>query len=93
MMSKDEHGKDDWAVLRGCILFDGDHPVFSSPQTEKPFPLPIDALERIKTPSDDIRDIVLGCEFFLPLTVGPLPQGDESQQLIKTGLTWPKQNK
>jgi hypothetical protein len=58
------------------------------------FPLPPDALERIR-PVDpenaEVRAILGGADFVLTLTVGDLPEGRSSEEGIPTGLKWPSE--
>lgn len=88
-MSEDDKGEDDWAVIKGEIVFKDGDPFFTNANTPEPFSLPDDTLQRIKAPTDDIRDIVLNCDFFLPLSVGPIPEGEAPENFIQTGLKWP----
>lgn len=91
LMSKDDKGEDDWVAIKGEVIFENGHPLFRNSETPKPFPLPDDTLQRIKTPSEDIRKIVLNSDYYLPLSVGPIPEDESPESFHKTGLKWPIQ--
>ena len=93
LMSKDDKGKDDWAAIKGEIIFENGHALFRNSKTPKPFLLPDNSLHRIKEPTEDVRGIVLNCDFFLPLSIGPVPEGENPDGFIDTGLQWPAEKK
>ena len=90
LMSKDDSGEDDWAVLLGEITVKNGSLLFQNSDTPTPFALPDDTLARIQVPTEDIRRIVLDADYYLPLSVGPTPEGPEGESYIKTGLKWPE---
>jgi len=91
LMSQDDRGEDDWAVVKGEIIFENGLPFFRNARTPQPFPLPDDTMRRIRTPTDDIREIVLNSDYFIPLPVGPIPKGESPESFMATGLKWPTQ--
>jgi hypothetical protein len=54
------------------------------------FEVPDDALERLQRVKEEVKDVFSGADFFIPLTVSPLPEGTEPADFIATGLKWPK---
>lgn len=56
------------------------------------FPVPHDALERIRPVSREVRDILADAEYFVVLNLGPLPEGADSGRFLQTGLKWPLVN-
>jgi hypothetical protein len=41
----------------------------------------------VKPVPDDVRDILLNAEYFINMSIGPLPEDEETY--IPTGLKWP----
>jgi len=93
LMSKDKRGKDDWAVVSGEIVFHNGEPCFQNSETDGPFPLPEDIVERLRAPDDDIRDIVFNSDYYVCLSVGPKPKRQSADKYLRTGLKWPKKSK
>lgn len=48
-----------------------------------------DWVDRIQPVEADLREIFRGADYFLPLTVGNLPEEADVSQYELTGLTWP----
>ena len=46
-------------------------------------------LKRIQPVPDELKDVLLGAELVLSLTVGPIPDGVDSSDLVATGLKVP----
>jgi hypothetical protein len=44
---------------------------------------------KIRATPDGSKDVLLGADFFIMLTVGTLPPGSDETQFQKTGLKWP----
>ena len=89
LLSTTASGEDDWAIISGTIELRGQDLHFHS-GSDIAFALPEDTLERIQhaTPELKARE---GVDFYLPLRVGPLPEGaDEATGFVRTGLKWPK---
>ena len=63
LMSKDDSGEDDWAVLLGEITVKNGSLLFQNSDTPTPFALPDDMLARIQVPTEDIRRIVLDADY------------------------------
>ena len=89
LMSNIDQGKDDWAVALGEVTIIDGSPHFKADYIPTPFALPDDILDRVKEPTEDIRGIVLDADYYLPLSVGPIPEGHKPDAYIRTGLKWP----
>lgn len=89
LIGEDENGEDDCAVFRGTARWDGTDLHFVREGVD--FAIPADALGRIRSVDSAIRDIMLDAEYFIPLSVGPLPAGADATDFARTGLKWPKQ--
>lgn len=91
MLSQDFDGKDDWAVVRGMVSRSGADLMFVAEGGSGRFPLPEDALDRMKPTNPDMQDILLGADICLMLSVGPKPEEAGGSDFISTGLTWPQE--
>lgn len=91
MVSQDSDGADDWAVVRGVVSRSGSDLVFVPDGRSGGFPLPEDALDRMKPTNPDTEGILLGADICLVLSVGPKPEGADGSGFIPTGLTWPEE--
>jgi hypothetical protein len=89
LMGETAEGLDDWAVFSGT-LSENLSGMFLDRGTQPPFEIRAEWNERIKPVSPAISEILLGAEYFLPLTVGPLPEGESTESYVATGLKWPK---
>ena len=90
LISKDNQGDDDWAIALGEITFINGTPHFQNTETPKPFVLPDDTLERLLVPSEEVRNIVCGADYILPLPVKSIPEGPNAEPFVPTGLKWPE---
>ena len=90
MKSKDSRGADDWAVVKGVVSKRGRDLFFVWDGKPDGFPLPDDALERMKPTEPDTKDILLDADVYLSLTVGPKPDGAAGEGFIPTGIKWPE---
>jgi len=88
VIGEDENGEDDWAVFRGTARWDGTDLHFVRNGVD--FAVPADAIERIRpVPVDsEVRSILLNAEYYIPLSIGPLPDNADESEFIKTGLKW-----
>jgi len=91
VMGEDAHGEDDWSVVKGSITRLGHDLLFVHNGTPSQFPLPDDALDRIKATDAQTRSIMLDSDLYVPLTIGPKPEGPEGEGMLLTGLKWPEE--
>ena len=57
---------------------------------DKPrFDIRAEWIGRIQSVDPALRKTLRDADFYLPLTVGSLPSGDDEDDLIRTGLRWP----
>ena len=81
-------GEDDIAVVIGHASWDGR--VLNWQSARGALDVPTEALARLRRVHDDHEGIFTGADFYITLTVGPLPEGaPESGLFEKTGLRWP----
>lgn len=85
---QDEAGEEEWAVLAGRAVWDGEKLRVDRGSGRKPFPAPYHALDRLKPVQDEVREILLDADFWLPLFVGPLPEDADQGEYESTGLNW-----
>jgi len=88
LMGQTAAGQDDWAVFAGTFRTD-DKGFFLDRGQKPPFEIDADWLERIKPVSGSVKETLLGAEFYLSLTIGPLPEGESAETFVETGLRWP----
>ena len=93
VMGQSAHAEDDWAVVRGSLMRSGADLLFVHEGKPDRFPLPDDALDRIKPTTPETRAILLDADLSLALTIGPTPEGSEAEGLVDTGLKWPEERK
>lgn len=89
LMGKDEYGEDDWAILKGkgvvksgalYIHYGADQPLF---------PVPREAVGRIKKVTAEMSDMLLGADLCIPLTVGTVDEDIDPETLLSAGIAWP----
>jgi len=82
-------GDDDMAVAVGQATWDGTTLTWRGKDSQ--LNIPAEALARLRRVRDDPERIFEGADFYLSLSVGPLPEGAKESGLFqKIGLTWPK---
>jgi hypothetical protein len=89
VMGQTSDGQDDWAVFTGTARVSEDL-LFLDRHGKPSFEIRAEWLDRIKSVGSKVKDILLGAEFYLPLTIGPLPEGQSAESYIATGLKWPE---
>ena len=84
-----DEGNEDMRVLQCRTRFsDGEVIAIHGPQCDA-FPLNEEWLERVHPVPEDLRAILQDAEFFLPLTIGPLPDDvDADKDCRPLGLSW-----
>ena len=86
LMGVDRNGEDEWSVVAGTVTQTRDGLLFHHDGKPEGFPLPDDALDRMKLTPPAVGDTMLGAEIILPLSVGPKPEGPDGENMIETGL-------
>jgi hypothetical protein len=89
-MGNNRKGKEEAAVFSGIGLWNNGHLYLDRGKNKKPFQVPDEVLDRIKPVPDKIRDIVLDAEYYIPMSIGPLPDDANPKDYVKTVLKWPK---
>jgi hypothetical protein len=91
IMVEDNGSEDgDWVVLWGIAKWRDGHVFVHRGMDTPEFPVPDNALDRIKPVNADVRDILEGAEYFVSLSVGPIPNTVDPATLIHTGFRWPE---
>lgn len=88
-MGETADGEDDWAVFSGALA-QGPSGLFQDRGTKPRFEIREEWIERIKPVGSDLKDILLGAEYCLSLSVGPIPEGETTESYVCTGLKWPE---
>lgn len=86
LMGQGPEGEDDWSVFRTTVG-QRDGQLFLRYEMGT-LELSDDWASRVRPVADDTRGILLGADYFLPLTVGNVSQ-EEAAAMERTGLKWP----
>ena len=81
-----EEGQDEHWVIHGVVEQNADSYVLRRAESNQPFPLDPAWFERLRPVTDSLRSVFGDAEHFIPLTVGPLPEGADPAEFIVTGL-------
>jgi hypothetical protein len=88
LMGETAEGEDDWAVFSGTLK-QNPSGLFLDRGTKPPFEIRAEWIERINPVGSDVKDILLGAEHYLPLSVGLIPEGESTESYVCTRLKWP----
>ena len=89
MIEDDGSDDGDWVVLWGTAKWCDNHLFVRRDMETAEFPIPDDALDRIKPVTADVREILEDAEYCITLSVGPIPDGVDPATLLQTGFKWP----
>ena len=64
LISKDEKNEDDWAVFTGTAKWNGNKLILDRGKDKELFTVPDDVLFRVKRVDEDVKDTLLGAEYF-----------------------------
>jgi hypothetical protein len=90
LVRQNEAGEDEWAVLTGTARWDGTQLQVDRGSERKPFLIFDDWLGRVESVPEEVDDFFGGAKFYLALSVGNLPDSDDAEGYINTGLKWPE---
>ncbi|MBP1680661.1 MAG: hypothetical protein H6Q35_1000 [Proteobacteria bacterium] len=87
LWSKDENGEDEVAVFSGVLIKKNE--TFFLEREDKKNPMILEEwLPRIDKIPEDLKEMLMGCEYQLTLSVGDI---DDTPELYESfGLTWTK---
>ena len=86
LWSKDENGEDEVAVFSG-ILIKKNETFFLEREDDKNPEILEEWLSRITKIPEDLKEMLMNCEYQLALSVGDVDETPESYENF--GLTWP----
>jgi hypothetical protein len=89
-VGNDDKEETEAAVFTGIARWSNGHLFLDRDCNQKPFQIPDDTLERIKSVPEKVSDIFLGAEFYIPMSIGPLPKDANPEDYTQTGLKWPE---
>lgn len=79
-------GEDEgWSVLRGTVRQDGEVLILDH-SAGQAFHIQPEWFDRIKATPAGLSNILMNADFFLPLSVGPLPEDADPSDYINSGL-------
>jgi hypothetical protein len=89
LMGETADGAERCAVLSGTLM-QAPSGLILDRGINTPIDIRPEWIERIRPVGADVKDILLGAEFYLPLSVGPIPEGASMEGYEKIGLKWPE---
>jgi hypothetical protein len=89
LWGQDEYGKDEVAIFSGILIEKNE--IYFLEREDKRNPIILQEwLSRIQKIPEDLKEMLMGCEYQLTLSVGDI---DETPELYESfGLKWPKGN-
>jgi len=85
-----DDGSDDVAVFTGIAHWDGNTLMMCREPIESSLEIEMDWLTRIKEVVPDLRDTLLGAEYYFSVSVGDISEVDDPSELKTTPLKWPE---
>jgi hypothetical protein len=79
--------EDDVHVYAGLLHIHDGHYTFVNEEKGWRVQLDLEQLGRIRPVDGELREILLGADYYLPLTVRSLPTNGQDE-ILKTGLKW-----
>jgi hypothetical protein len=86
----DKDGKKEGAVWTGLGKWEHGHLYLDRDDDTKTFQFPDDVIQRIKPVPTDLAEIVQDSDYYVKLSIGPLPEDADSNDFKQTGLKWPE---
>ena len=86
----DSDGESGVAVFTGVLGGTPSEPVLEREEVEVPVPLQSEWLERIQAAPMKVREILLGAEYLIRLSIGQLPPDANIDAYKAVGLRWPE---
>lgn len=84
--------KKEGAVFFGTARWDGQNLQLDRGSENPSFTIPSETLGKLQKVDGKLRDILQDADYWISLTVSPLPEGADLSQYRLTGLKWPKQS-
>jgi len=85
---KHKDGTDDVAVFTGIAEWDGKD-LYLRREGGEMFSIPVEWLERPKPVNEEVKEVLLGWEYCISVTVGNVREGEDMEAFKATGLKWP----
>lgn len=92
LIGSDEEKKEEGAVFFGIARWDGQSLQLNRGREKPSFTIPSEVLGKLQKVDEKLRDILQNADYWISLTVSPLPEGADLSQYRLTGLKWPKQS-
>ncbi len=89
LSGENTEGKPEYAVFRGLVEEADGKLQINLGEGRGALPLSPDYLERIRPVKEELREILLGADLLLSLSVGPLPEDAAPGEFQPLGLRWP----
>ena len=92
LVIKNADGSTDQWWFDGPLAIQDDRIVVSRGDAGPPFKLSLEMVEKIEPCNETQKEAFEGCDYFIRLMVGPLPDDMDRTKLEYSGLTLPKDN-
>ena len=91
MIAWGEHddGSDDVVVFAGVAQWDGVELSMRRSPDSSSFTIPSDWLPRLQPVPDELKSMMLDAEYYFPVTVDNLGEGEDTSLFQSSGLRWP----
>src|ERR1700756_417248 len=86
LIGEDDRGEDEWWLVYGTLANTDDGFAFVRAKDGAGVPLESEWLERIKSVTPQQTGICKPSLFYLPLSVGPIPENADPAEYVRTGL-------
>jgi hypothetical protein len=92
VMDETAEGEPEWSVLYGTVEFQegSDAAVFVGQNRKGRIPLASEQLARARPVTEQLRTVFAPADFFIPMTIGSIPEGDDVSDYQRTGFKLPK---
>ena len=85
----DEKGQEDVAVFTGTIRLSGERLFFDRGPDSKQFEIPSHWIGRFDPVVPEVKDILMGADYSISVSVGNLQHGTDLTGFESMGLKWP----
>ena len=82
-------GTDDVVVFAGTAEWDGARLIVNGGPDSFSFQVQDDWIGRLQPVAPDLKETLLDAEYSFSVTIGPLPDGANLDEFVRTGIKWP----
>jgi hypothetical protein len=93
MWGEKADGSPDVVAYAGTADWQGGHLTIRHLPQDVSYQVPDELLPRLKLVAPDLKDTLLGADYFLSVTIGSIPDDADRTLFRKTGFKWPLSDK